>query len=76
MRVYRWTSAPQSVANRLANARVPFISNQGQLPQDEVRFYARTFAGDDQENRSYSTALCVLTLDIYYRYFTPLLTTE
>ena len=26
----------------------------------------------DDEDRSYTTALCVLSLEIYYRYFTPL----
>ena len=31
------------------------------------------YAGDDREDRSYATAMCVLTLEIYYRYFTPLL---
>ena len=31
------------------------------------------YAGDDDGERTYSTALCVLSLEIYYRYFTPLL---
>jgi hypothetical protein len=31
------------------------------------------YAGDTNENRSYTTAMCVLSLEIYYRYFTPLL---
>ncbi len=31
------------------------------------------YAGDDEHERAYSTAMCVLTLEIYYRYFTPLL---
>lgn len=31
------------------------------------------YAGDDSQDRSYTTALCVLTLEVYYRYFTPLL---
>jgi hypothetical protein len=30
---------------QIASARVPFIRNDGQLPQAEVRFYAQTFAG-------------------------------
>ncbi len=34
--------------------------------------YAR-YAGDDQQDRSYTTAMCVLSLEVYYRYFTPLL---
>ena len=40
-----------------------------------ISIYAR-YAGDDDEDRSYTTALCVLTLEIYYRYFTPLLSVE
>ncbi|MEA2079559.1 MAG: hypothetical protein U9P00_06830, partial [Pseudomonadota bacterium] len=36
---------PQVLANRLASARVPFISNQGQIPHENVQFYARMFAG-------------------------------
>ena len=31
-------------------------------------------SGDD--DRSYTTAMCVLTLEVYYRYFTPLLAVE
>ncbi len=31
------------------------------------------YAGDDDADRSYTTAINVLTLEIYYRYFTPLL---
>lgn len=31
-------------------------------------------AGDNKNDRSYTTAMCVLSLEIYYRYFTPLLT--
>jgi hypothetical protein len=34
--------------------------------------YAR-YAGDSARERSYTTAMCVLSLEIYYRYFTPLL---
>jgi hypothetical protein len=30
-------------------------------------------AGDDDRDRSYTTAMCVLCLEVYYRYFTPLL---
>ena len=29
-------------------------------------------AGDNQLDRSYTTALCVLSLEVYYRYLTPL----
>jgi len=31
------------------------------------------YAGDEDEERTYTTAMCVLSLEIYYRYFTPLL---
>jgi hypothetical protein len=30
-------------------------------------------AGDTQNDKSYTTAMCVLCLEVYYRYFTPLL---
>ncbi|MBL8730140.1 MAG: PD40 domain-containing protein [Planctomycetes bacterium] len=30
-------------------------------------------AGDSRTDRSYTTAMCVLSLEVYYRYFTPLL---
>ncbi len=36
---------PQAVANRLGSVQIPFIRNQGQIAHDDVRFYARTFAG-------------------------------
>ena len=31
------------------------------------------YAGDSERDRSYTTAMCVLSLEVYYRYFTPLL---
>ena len=34
--------------------------------------YSR-YAKESDEDRSYTTAMCVLSLEIYYRYFTPLL---
>ncbi len=37
---------------------------------------ALEYADDRDSDRSYSTAMCVLTLEIYYRYFTPLLRVE
>ncbi len=40
-----------------------------------IEVYA-DYAGDSDRNRSYTTAMCVLTLEIYYRYFTPLLTVK
>ncbi len=39
---------------------------------DPISIYSR-YAGDDENDKSYSTAMCVLTLEVYYRYFTPLL---
>ncbi|MBL8749073.1 MAG: PD40 domain-containing protein [Planctomycetes bacterium] len=42
----------------------------GSFPPIDV--YARE-AGDTRTDRSYTTAMCVLSLEIYYRYFTPLL---
>ena len=41
-----------------------------------ISIYATDFAGDDDDDRVYSTAMCVLTLEVYYRYFTPLLKVE
>jgi Tol biopolymer transport system component len=38
-----------------------------------ISIYAR-YAGDDWRDKSYTTAINVLTLEVYYRYFTPLLT--
>ena len=37
--------------------------------------YAR-YAGDTRSDSVYTTAMCVLTLEVYYRYFTPLLERE
>jgi Tol biopolymer transport system component len=37
-----------------------------------ISIYAR-YAGDDWRDKSYTTAMCVLTLEVYYRYFTPLM---
>jgi hypothetical protein len=31
------------------------------------------YARDDERDRSYSTAMCVLSLEVYYRYYLPLL---
>ena len=38
--------------------------------------YSRQYAGDTNRDRCYSTAMCVLSLEVYYRYFTPLLKVE
>lgn len=48
------TLSPQAVSQRMAAARVPFIENQGQIADPDVRFYAQTFAGTlfvTQENQ-------------------------
>jgi hypothetical protein len=39
---------------------------------EPIDAYAR-YAGDGADDRSYTTALCVLTLEVYYRYLTPVL---
>ncbi|MEN8165040.1 MAG: hypothetical protein ABFS37_12995 [Acidobacteriota bacterium] len=36
---------PYAVGNRAVTAQMPFIKNQGQIPNADVRFYSRTFAG-------------------------------
>jgi hypothetical protein len=38
-----------------------------------IDLYAQRYAKDDPNESSYSTAMCVLMLEVYYRYFTPLL---
>ena len=43
----------QALAKKMAAVRVPFIENNGQIANDDVRFYAQTFAGTifvSQEN--------------------------
>jgi len=40
---------------------------------EEIDLYARDYAHDDAEDRAYTTSMCVLMLEVYYRYFTPLL---
>ena len=43
---------------------------------EPISIYASAYAGDDRQDKSYATAMCVLTLEVYYRYFTPLLEVE
>jgi hypothetical protein len=38
-----------------------------------ISTYARDYAADRDDDASYSTAMNVLSLEVYYRYFTPLL---
>lgn len=45
-------------------------ARDGSFPPIDV--YAAE-AGDSRDDRSYTTAMCVLCLEVYYRYFTPLL---
>lgn len=45
-------------------------AKDGSFPPIDV--YAEQ-AGDTRRDRSYTTAMCVLSLEVYYRYFTPLL---
>ncbi|MFY9341832.1 MAG: prenyltransferase/squalene oxidase repeat-containing protein, partial [Planctomycetota bacterium] len=55
---------------RLRSVLPPAQANDGSFPPIDV--YAEE-AGDSRRDRSYTTAMCVLCLEIYYRYFTPLL---
>jgi hypothetical protein len=56
---------------RLKATLLPAQQEDGSF--EPIDIYALRYAGDDDEDRSYTTALCVLSLEIYYRYFTPLL---
>lgn len=38
-----------------------------------ISIYAKDYAADNRDDASYSTAMNVLSLEVYYRYFTPLL---
>jgi len=55
---------------RLKQTLLPAQLDDGSWPV--VTHYA-SYAGDTTRDRSYTTAMCVLTLEVYYRYFTPLL---
>jgi hypothetical protein len=59
----RWNTAMQ-------DALLPAQQEDGSWVPIDV--YSQ-YAGDDESDRSYTTSLCVLTLEVYYRYFTPLL---
>lgn len=54
----------------LEEALPPAQESDGSWPPLDV--YGE-YAGDDDRDRVYSTAMCVLSLEVYYRYFTPLL---
>ena len=47
-------------------------SQLGDGSWEAISTYA-DYAGDGRSDRTYSTAMNVLTLEVYYRYFTPLL---
>jgi len=55
----------------LKESLLPAQEADGSWPPLDV--YAKSYAGDDDRERSYTTAMCVLSLEVYYRYFTPLL---
>jgi hypothetical protein len=59
----RWNAA-------LKQTLLPSQEQDGSWPPIDV--YAR-YAGDEDDDRAYTTAMCVLSLEVYYRYFTPLL---
>ncbi|MFQ5504931.1 MAG: hypothetical protein ACE5F1_09070, partial [Planctomycetota bacterium] len=59
----RWNAALKRLLPRAQSADGSF------RPIDP---YAR-YAGDTERSRAYTTAMCVLSLEVYYRYFTPLL---
>lgn len=49
---------------------LPAQSKDGSFAPIDI--YAE-YAGDTNKDRAYTTAMCVLCLEVYYRYFTPLL---
>ncbi len=62
-----WTTWNAHLRDLLVGAQCP---DGSWLP---ISPYAR-YANDNRRDRSYTTALCVLMLEVYYRYVTPLLT--
>ena len=61
-----WTQWNERLRTVLPKAQAA----DGSFPPIDV--YAEE-AGDTEQDRSYTTAMCVLCLEVYYRYFTPLL---
>lgn len=61
-----WTQWNERLRTVLPKAQ----EKDGSFPPIDT--YARE-AGDTKADRSYTTAMCVLSLEVYYRYFTPLL---
>ena len=62
--------ATHRVGRALKAVLLPAQSADGSFEPIDV--YAG-YAGDNARDRSYTTAMCVLSLEVYYRYFTPLL---
>jgi len=57
------------------NAQVKEVLLEAQRPDGSwkpISIYAE-YAGDENDDAVYSTAMCVLSLEVYYRYFTPML---
>ena len=54
----------------LKRVLLPAQSKDGSFAPVDI--YAE-YAGDTTKDRAYTTAMCVLCLEVYYRYFTPLL---
>jgi hypothetical protein len=69
--LFRVGGEPWEQWNRqLQDTLLPAQAKEGSWKPISV--YAK-FSGDTETDRSYTTAMCVLTLEVYYRYFTPLL---
>ena len=63
----RWTQWNERLTSLL-------VENQsGDGSWRPISYYAE-YAADGNEDRAYTTAMSVLMLEVYYRYFTPLLT--
>jgi hypothetical protein len=62
-----WQSWNESLSRLLVN------SQERDGSWRPISYYAE-YAKDTDRDRSYTTAMCVLMLEVYYRYFTPLLT--
>jgi hypothetical protein len=58
----RWNAA-------LQEALLPAQNDDGSWPLRGG--HADDYAGDDRRDLSYTTAMCVLCLEVYYRYLTP-----
>ncbi|HPF12761.1 MAG TPA: hypothetical protein PLJ12_00735 [Planctomycetota bacterium] len=61
-----WTTWNQALKATLLPAQ------QSDGSWQPISIYAQ-YAGDSDLDKSYTTAMCVLSLEVYYRYFTPLL---